>query len=88
MLGYISISSLWINYFIRYKFCSNGNGRLLLLERGFSQACYLQGNVTDLNNQTISGVDVVILNTVIPNLSNTDILGNYTTEMQIQEFLT
>ena len=58
---------------------SNGNGRLLLLERGFSQACYLQGNVTDLNNQTISGVDVVILNTVIPNLSNTDILGNYTT---------
>ena len=58
---------------------NNGNGRLLLLERGFSQACYLQGNVTDLNNQTISGVDVVILNTVIPNLSNTDILGNYTT---------
>ena len=58
---------------------NNGKGRLLLLERGFSQACYLQGNVTDLNNQTISGVDVVILNTVIPNLSNTDILGNYTT---------
>ena len=58
---------------------NNGKGRLLLLERGFSQACYLQGNVTDLNNQIISGVDVVILNTVIPNLSNTDILGNYTT---------
>ncbi len=58
---------------------SNGNGRLLLLERGFSQACYLQGNVTDLNNQIISGVNVVILNTVIPNLSSTDILGSYTT---------
>ena len=57
---------------------NNGNGRLLLLERGFSQACYLQGNVTDINNQTLSGVNVVILNTVIPNLSNTDILGNYT----------
>lgn len=57
---------------------NNGNGRLLLLERGFSQACYLQGNVTDVNNQTLSGVSVVILNTVIPNLSNTDILGNYT----------
>ena len=26
----------------------------------------------------MSGVSVVILNTVIPNLSNTDILGNYT----------
>ena len=38
----------------------------------------MQGNVTDVNNQTLSGVSVVILNTVIPNLSNTDILGNYT----------
>ena len=57
---------------------NNGSGRLLLLERGFSQACYLQGNVTDINNQTLSGVSVVILNTVIPNLSNTDIMGNYT----------
>ena len=46
--------------------------------------CYLQGNVTDLNNQTISGVDVVILNTVIPNLSNTDILVHYW--KQILEF--
>ena len=25
---------------------SNGNGRLLVFERGFSQASYLEGNVT------------------------------------------
>ncbi|MAX68884.1 MAG: hypothetical protein CMP60_04250 [Flavobacteriales bacterium] len=58
---------------------SNGNGRLLVFERGFSQGCYLQGLVTDVNSgQNISGANIVILNTSISNNSTTDLSGNYT----------
>ena len=31
---------------------SNGNGKLLIYERGFSQASYLEGNVTDANTSS------------------------------------
>ncbi len=59
---------------------SNGNGRLLIYERGFIQACYLSGNVTDANTgQNISGATAVIINTTIPNLSTTSIAGTYNT---------
>ena len=38
---------------------SNGNGRLLVFERGFSQASYLEGNVTDANTSSnLIGVNV------------------------------
>ncbi len=58
---------------------SNGNGRLLVFERGFSQGCYLQGLVTDVTSgQNISGANIVILNTSISNNSTTDLSGNYT----------
>ena len=57
---------------------SNGNGRLLIFERGFSQASYLEGNVKDANNlMNLSGVSVEILNTTIPNMSTTNLSGNY-----------
>ncbi len=57
---------------------SNGNGELLIYERGFNQACYLEGQVSDANTlQMLSGVNVEILNTVIPNLSLTNLSGNY-----------
>jgi len=58
---------------------SNGNGRLLIYERGFSGACYLEGNVTDASTGlNISGANVVILNTAIPNSSSTTLSGLYT----------
>ena len=57
---------------------SNGNGKLFVYERAFSQACFLEGNVTDANTGVnLSGVSVEILNTVIPNLSTTNLSGNY-----------
>ena len=59
---------------------SNGNGRLLIYERGFSSAgaCYLEGNVTDATTgNNISGATVVMLNTAIPNSSSTNLNGNY-----------
>ena len=57
---------------------SNGNGRLLVFERGFSQASYLEGNVIDANTMlNLSGVSVEILNTIIPNLSTTNLSGDY-----------
>ena len=43
---------------------NNGNGKLLIYERGFSQACYLAGIVTDISNgNLLSGVSVEILGT-------------------------
>ena len=58
---------------------SNGNGKLLIYERGFSGACYLEGNVTDaITGQSLSGATVVILNTIIPNNSSTSLSGSYT----------
>ena len=58
---------------------SNGNARLLIYERGFSGACYLEGNVTDgSSGATIVGATVIILNTTIPNSSSTNLSGLYT----------
>ena len=57
---------------------SNGNGRLLIYERNFSGACYLEGNVTDASTgMDIVGANVVILNTAIPNSSSTNLIGSY-----------
>ena len=57
---------------------NNGNAKLLIYERGFSGACYLEGNVTDgTTGQNLSGVTVVILNTTIPNNSSTTLSGTY-----------
>ena len=57
---------------------SNGNGRLMIYERGFSQACYLEGNVTDANTSvTLSNAYIEILNTTIPNAATTNLLGDY-----------
>ncbi|MAW21060.1 MAG: hypothetical protein CMD16_01520 [Flavobacteriales bacterium] len=58
---------------------SNGNARLLIFERGFSNACYLEGNVIDGNSGlNLTGATVVILNTTIPNSSSTNLNGEYT----------
>ena len=58
---------------------SNGNGKLLIYERGFSSASYLEGNVTDASSTlSLSGVDVEILNTTLPNYSSTNLVGDYT----------
>ena len=58
---------------------SNQTGKLMIYERGFSSACYLQGNVTDGNTgSNLSGVSIIILNTTIPNNSYTSLNGAYT----------
>jgi choice-of-anchor B domain-containing protein len=58
---------------------SNGNAKLLIYERGFAQACYLEGSVTDAGTGlTISGASIIILNTIIPNNSTTTLSGGYT----------
>ena len=57
---------------------TNGNAKLLVYERGFSGACYLEGNVTDgSTGSAIIGANIVILNTIIPNSSTTNLSGNY-----------
>jgi len=57
---------------------TNGNAKLLVFEREFTEACYLEGNVTDGNTgSAIAGASIVILNTIIPNSSNTNLSGNY-----------
>lgn len=57
---------------------TNGNAKLLVFERGFSGACYLEGNVTDgSTGAAIIGANIVILNTIIPNSSTTNLSGNY-----------
>ena len=56
---------------------NNQTGKLLVYRRDFQQACYLEGNVTDLTNgNAISGASVEILSP-ISNLTNTNLLGNY-----------
>ena len=58
---------------------NNGNGKLLIYERGFSGACYLEGIVTDGNTgSNINGATITILNTIIPNSSTTNLTGAYT----------
>ena len=57
---------------------TNGNAKLLVYERGFSGACYLEGNVTDgSTGSAIIGANIVILNTIIPNSSTTNLNGIY-----------
>jgi len=57
---------------------TNGNAKLLVYERGFSGACYLEGNVTDgSTGSAIIGANIVILNTIIPNSSTTNLSGIY-----------
>ena len=58
---------------------NNQTAKLMIYERGFSEACYLQGNVTDgSSGATIVGANVVILNTTIANASTTNLSGDYT----------
>ena len=58
---------------------NNGNGRLLIYQRDFSGACYLEGNVTNaLTGTNISSATVKILNTIMPNSSSTNLNGYYT----------
>ena len=57
---------------------ANQSAKLMIYERGFVQACYLEGNVTDVTNgNNISGASIEILNTVILNNSSSNLLGNY-----------
>ena len=53
-------------------------GKLMIYERDFSGACYLEGNVTDgTTGNSIIGANVVILNTVISNSAFTNLGGTY-----------
>ena len=57
---------------------SNQSAKLMIYERGFVQACYLEGNVTDAaNGNNLSGASIEILNTVLPNNSSSNLLGAY-----------
>tara|TARA_B100002052_G_scaffold189922_1_gene173060 strand:+ start:39612 stop:41903 length:2292 start_codon:yes stop_codon:yes gene_type:complete len=57
---------------------NNNNARLLVYERNFSGACFLEGNVTDGNTgANLVGASIEILNTFIPNSSSTTLNGNY-----------
>lgn len=57
---------------------ANQSAKLMIYERGFTQACYLEGNVTDASNgNNLSGASVNILNTVLPNNSSSNLLGKY-----------
>jgi hypothetical protein len=50
----------------------------MIYERGFVQACYLEGNVTDATNgNNLSGASIEILNTPITNNSTSNLLGYY-----------
>ena len=54
-------------------------GRLLVFRRDFQQACFLKGNVTDLNSSLpLSGVKVEIISPIL-NFETTNILGDYST---------
>ena len=57
---------------------ANQSAKLMIYERGFTQACYLEGNVTDASNgNNLSGASVNILNTLLPNNSSSNLLGKY-----------
>lgn len=57
---------------------SSSTGRLLVYERGFNQACFLEGNVTDAaTSNALSGATIEILNTVIPNSTSSNLMGDY-----------
>ncbi len=55
---------------------ANQTAKLLIYERQFQQACYLDGNVTDANTtNAINGANIEILTTGI--VSSTNIIGDY-----------
>ena len=57
---------------------ANQTAKLMIYERGFVQACYLEGNVTDASNgNNLSGASIEILNTPISNNSTSNLLGYY-----------
>ena len=57
---------------------NNNNGRLLVYGRDFLQACYLQGNVTDITNSNpLTNATVEIVNSLLSVTSSTDLSGNY-----------
>ena len=57
---------------------ANQSAKLMIYERGFVQACYLEGNITDATNgNNLSGASVEILNTPINNNSTSNLLGYY-----------
>ncbi|MEC9209186.1 MAG: carboxypeptidase regulatory-like domain-containing protein, partial [Bacteroidota bacterium] len=57
---------------------ANQSAKLMIYERGFVQACYLEGNVTDISNgNSLSGASVEILNTNLPNNTSTNLTGGY-----------
>jgi len=57
---------------------TNQSAKLMIYERGFIQACYLEGNVTDATNgNNLSGASIEILNTPITNNSTSNLLGYY-----------
>ena len=57
---------------------SNQSAKLMIYERGFVQACYLEGNITDATNgNNLSGASIEILNTPITNNSTSNLLGYY-----------
>ena len=57
---------------------SNQSAKLMIYERGFVKACYLEGNVTDATNgNNLSGTSIEILNTPIANNTSSDLSGNY-----------
>ena len=57
---------------------SGNNGRLLVYSRDFQQACYLEGNVTDLSNSiALTNATIEIINPLTTISSSTDLSGNY-----------
>ena len=57
---------------------TNQSAKLMVYERGFVQACYLEGNITDATNgNNLSGASIEILNTPITNNSTSNLLGYY-----------
>jgi len=57
---------------------SNQSAQLMIYERSFAQACYIEGNITDASNgNNLSGASIEILNTVLLNNSSSNLLGEY-----------
>ena len=57
---------------------SNQNGKLFVYRRDFQQACYLDGNITDVVTGTaISGANIEILNTSVSNNTTSNLTGDY-----------
>jgi len=57
---------------------SNQSAKLMIYERGFGQACYLEGTVTDaVSLLSISGASIEILNTTLANNVSSNLTGDY-----------